>query len=64
LSSLGANSGHGGHGGSGGDNDSGKSARKLLPCFDLPKHVRKVLYNDLVRNLLMLHVRLAVTRPP
>jgi hypothetical protein len=44
--------------------DNRHSARKSLPYFDLPRHVRKVLYSDLVRNLLMLHVRSAAALPP
>jgi hypothetical protein len=44
--------------------DNGNSARKPLPYFDLPKHVRKVLYDDLVCNGLMLHVRSAAALPP
>jgi hypothetical protein len=44
--------------------DNGNSTRKSLPYFDLPKHMRKVLYHDLVRDLLILHVRSAVALPP
>jgi hypothetical protein len=46
---------------------TGNSARKQLPYFDLPKHVRKVLYNNFIHNfehLHSIHVRLTAALPP
>jgi hypothetical protein len=42
---------------------SGDVGRKYIIYFDLPKPVRKVLYNDLVQNVEHLHARSAAPTP-